>query len=521
MKSKSFDDHIKDPVVSEHPLLQGYKTLDSFRNLMEKRSMELKAYQESLTADDLRDIFMSNHDSHYKDATFSQREMVYEASSVLHDTLVQFDLPMIPKVNFLRVRDAKTAKNDATRLVSGVVMFDVELTSLTNVRKHATMPVNVIGGEAVPPSVMEVDGQLYVVAQDAFDFIIERITSYELPELRTMFEPPMTAEEREQAVALRNAMGWQPRRNDGYLMQPTEKQRLRNYTTPSRTAVKSTPPGFKAVLAELEDAEKNGDDTFPRTWEYIRRNYIMNHVNTASKDAWMPHLMNKGFVINPYGPTNRGRKSGAKEAQMSNDIFPPENPEVISALGNFVGHDHQIQQIYEDWTSGDSVDVQDLDEAVAKLEQLYQSAGSTGDLDMARGIGELVQELEAMIPKNPNVQASKQAQGFPEDLLEDPKEELKEEPMEKEIEMEVTDEPEQMEEVIEALLKYYPGTKTPIEREDKVKFNGCGKGKGQRGCIVDVDADNDFLIVRSQGMEYRVKVEDVEPLPGTFKKMYM
>ena len=588
MKPKTFEDHIKDRVVEEHPLLQGYKTLDSFKNYIEKRSQELKLYKESLTSDDLKDIFMSNYDSNYRDDTFSKREMVYEASRVLHDTLCQFNLPINPKVSFLNVRDAKKAKNDDTRLVSGVVMFDVQLTSLSNVRKNATIPVNVISGQAIPPSVMEVDKQLYVVAQDAFDFIIERITAYELPELRTMFEPPLTAEEKEQAVALRNAMGWQERRNDGYLMQPTERHRLRNYTTPQRTAVKSTPPGFDLVLADLEQAEKNGEDTFPRMWEYISRNYIMKHVSNARKDAWMHHLINKGFVLNPYGPTNRGRKSGAKAdqsvldfidsnpdiveeskkfddydaanfilkymghdeeypsyddpklneimdilslyktenkkaQQLGNEIFPPNNPEVISALANFIGHDIGIQQLYEDWTNGDSVPVQDVDNVVDKLEGLYQASSQRGNLEVSSSVAELIKELEVLTPSNKGVYAYKQAQGFPEDVLEkdkDDKEELENEPMEKEIEMEVSGEPEPMEEVLNeienVLQKFYPGTKTPIEPSDKVKFN-----KGQRGCIVDIDAENDFLIVRSQGMEYRVKVDDVEPLPGTFKKMYM
>ena len=88
--------------------------------------------------------------------------------------------------------------------------------------------------------------------------------------------------------------------------------------------------------------------------------------------------------------------------------------------------------------------------------------------------------------------------------------------MEKEVDMEVSGPPTDMEEVIEAIIKNYPGTRTPIEPEDNVKFN-----KNQRGCIVEVDAENDFLIVKSKGQEFRVKVDDVEPLPGTFKKMYM
>ena len=408
---KTFDDHMENKVVAEHPLLKGYQQLPTFKAFVEKRARELLAYQESLTPDDLKDIFSTNVGGGPDTYALDLRSAVYAASRVLNETLTQFDLPLFPKVAYLNVRDAKYARDDNTNIVAGVVMFDIELVSLTGVRKHATVPVNVYGGQVVPPSVMEVDNRLYVVSQDAFDHIIGRITSYELPELRTMFEPPLDRDEREAAVGMLNDMGWQPRKNQGYLMQPTKSDRG------SRKAKKVTPDGFDMVVKDLEAAEEAGDDTFPRQWNYVLRHYILEHVSTASKDAWMQHLVNKGFVINPYGQ-NRGRKSGSNEL--------------------------------------------------------------------------------------------KQAQSFPEEIKD------LGEPMEKEVDMEVSGPPTDMEEVIEAIIRNYPGTRTPIEPEDNVKFN-----KGQRGCIVEVDAENDFLIVKSQGQEYRVKVDEVEPLPGTFKKMYM
>jgi hypothetical protein len=62
----------------------------------------------------------------------------------------------------------------------------------------------------------------------------------------------------------------------------------------------------------------------------------------------------------------------------------------------------------------------------------------------------------------------------------------------------------------------YPGTKTPIEEGDSIKFMG---NEGMiRGNVLEIQ--DPYLIVKSKGVEYRVMAEDVQPLPKTFKKMY-
>ena len=67
--------------------------------------------------------------------------------------------------------------------------------------------------------------------------------------------------------------------------------------------------------------------------------------------------------------------------------------------------------------------------------------------------------------------------------------------------------------------KMYNGTKMPIELNDAIKFKG--KDNTIRGQIVELDPESDVLIVKSKGLEYRVKVEDIEPMPSTFKKMWV
>ena len=100
---------------------------------------------------------------------------------------------------------------------------------------------------------------------------------------------------------------------------------------------------------------------------------------------------------------------------------------------------------------------------------------------------------------------------------------------EKEVEMEVDQEgiEQLLDEEPEALghgpkgPKMYPETKTPIESGDGVKVKKGPGGQGFQGTIVEVDEDGDYLIIKSKGMEYRVTVDDIEPVPSTFKKMYM
>jgi len=75
-----------------------------------------------------------------------------------------------------------------------------------------------------------------------------------------------------------------------------------------------TPPGYDVVLGDMVEAEEQGLDSFPREYAHVEQNYILRRLHTCSKDHWFPHLLNDGFVLNPYGP-NRGRP-GNPDAQQ-------------------------------------------------------------------------------------------------------------------------------------------------------------------------------------------------------------
>ena len=399
----TFDDLMKDKVVSEHPLLKGYHKLQKRREAQAYPAHGLQEGQDSIDNGSLNDIFSMRDAPPETRGVTSMRDLVFEASKGLHAVLSQFILPISPKVSYNNVRDVKYARDSQTDIREGLVLFNVQFISKSGVRKEAVVPVKVMRGEALPPSVMEIEGRLYTVSQDSLDMVLERVTSYELPELRGMYDAPLNPQEKALAVGLRDYEGPLPRDNN------------QDYTTKVKHAAigtAATPAGFPAVMKDIEEAEKRGLDTFPRPWIYLLRNYILNHVSVASRDAWEPHLINKSIAINPYG-NNRGRRA-------------------------------QVMDMGED-----------------------------------------------------------------------------EEMMGKEVDLEVSAPPMDMEEVIEEVIQQmYPGTRTPIESGDGVKFGGPKKDK-MRGNIVEVNPDNATLIIKSKGMEYRVKVEEIEPMPSTFKKMYM
>jgi len=164
-------------------------------------------------------------------------------------------------------------------------------------------------------------------------------------------------------------------------------------THKARTASMGTaiPAGYEKVKSLMDKAQEEDKDTFPRSWIHVLRNYILEVVSTASQDAWATHLVNDGYVLNPYGNNNRGRDKTA--------------------------------QVEGEW---------------------------------------------------------------------------------------------QEDEVTNA--SFYPDTKTPIEVGDTVKF--LAFGGPVRGNIVEINAEGGNVIIGSKGYEYRVAIEDIQPLPSTFKKMW-
>lgn len=472
----TFDELMKKEHVANHPIFNKSRKV---------------AQESSLDKTDLNDLLSQaiNPNQQTQNEGTNLRGLVFAASRAIEDTLAQFILPIAPRVAYNKTSDLKYARGDQSKIIEGTVLFNINFISESGVKKHATTAVRVVNGQATPPSIVNIDERAYVFSQDTMDEVLNRVTSYELLELRQEFEPPLNKQDREVAVALRNSIGWRARHlMDGYLCQPNTKSKT------SATGVKGVPRGFKEAVDAMKEAEKAGEDTFPRSWVYVLHNYILPQVNTASKDSWEPHLINAGFCYNPMG-MNRGRAVNAQVMDGGAIDIPDPGLYVVDADEKIEGNIKVYDFYFSDGTNV----------------QFDQNSGQSlfaegGGKSQEMSINDVPEEYTSLMTQT--IQADKQAQGLDLDLdkFEDEGE------LDKDIEMEVSDEPV---EVAELLQKMYPGTRTPMEREDQVKFHG------GRGRIIDIDPDNDYIIIGHKGIEYRVKVDEIEPLPSTFKKMYM
>lgn len=295
----SFYDKI-DKKFQDHPLLKGYKNFPEIRENLVKYAQELSEL-------DLSDAFTMKNKIEKRDL----RTMVFEASKSINDLFSGFDLPIFPKISLNNAKEVTYSRHNASEVAEGIIDFNVELVAKSGVKKTARIPVVICEGEIVPPSIMSVDGSIYLISQDSINEILERITAYQLEPLRkNMFAPPLNRAEKEIAVQVRNELGWQAIERDN-------KRYMQQRTSSDKEAVKSTPAGFELVVKEMKEAQEKLEDTFPRPYAYIERNYILKHVSMASKNNWEPHLINLGLCINTWGkaPSSRAVVTANKKAQ--------------------------------------------------------------------------------------------------------------------------------------------------------------------------------------------------------------
>lgn len=308
-----FEDLIKDPKVANHPLLDGYHNQKSIGEYLSRDE-----FSDELSGMFAREIAGPE--------TKGLRDFALEASTVLQDTLNQFDYPMAPIVRYMKHSDVKHSKVDPDNVVSGRFDYDVTFRTIKGQKRNATIPVHVNKGEIISPSILYVEGRKEVISQYVIDQLLDKVSFYQLPQIREQFDAPLSRQERENAASIRNDMGWRETKSEpmSYMTRRLHKrsrpvqrtrpmQRKRALRPP---LIKSTGPvmnaAYKAVLDEMKTAENEGRDTFPRNYDYILRNYILNHVSVANKDQWMIPLINDGYCLNPYGVNVRVKRAGVK-----------------------------------------------------------------------------------------------------------------------------------------------------------------------------------------------------------------
>lgn len=486
-----YEDLIKKTYVANHPLIGGKRELARERavqRLMAQAREKPDLYDDFSQAAEENEDLLDGGDQKLS-------TLVYKASLAVQELLGQFNFPLMPKLSYLNAYKVKRAAVNEDKVVSAEIRLEARIETLTGAIRHLEVPVHVVKGSIIPPSVVYYDGKECLLTQTFVDNMIHSATSYALDPLQPGWHhAPMSKEELGYTIDVRNERGYQPRENYmnylnykkmskrrkgqefdreftteefdksqneikayfeeeydisnfdlllnairvfdkdylvsvtydivtpesaedndlaeyGFEMKPTlvsgwdavsyaegmdhegadwwySVDPDHNYQTGEETShathIKNadgssldaetdklfdlaineslglplnelrgliedegdkidillkntpdprqmklfgkrrralrggTPSGWQQVVDLMEKAKKDGTDTFPRAYDYLLKTYILEVVNTASKDAWETHLINAGWAYNPHAQ-NRGRHS-ASRANVSKDM---------------------------------------------------------------------------------------------------------------------------------------------------------------------------------------------------------
>jgi hypothetical protein len=314
-----FEDLFKKDHIKNHPLLSGYKNAHKVREALDKHAQEIEE-------DDLMDEFSQQNMKNPKGPNPQDKapqDVIASAFNSVRDMIGQFEWPITPKVSFNNFKDVKKAVNDEHRIVSGIVIFNVDLKTKTGVRVQATVPVTISRGQAIPPSTFDHNGSTYIFAQSAINDIVKGKTIYKLDQMRDMYSAPFMKEDRQQAVESRNRAGWQPVEHDSRKQRQVRMSRF-----------KGIPVAYEAVKKEMDKALEEGTASFPQQYVDVLQNFVLNHVNVAEYDQWYPALVNDGYVLNQYGKgVNRGRCVKAQMEEVEEyDLLTDDSEEDIGGV---------------------------------------------------------------------------------------------------------------------------------------------------------------------------------------------
>jgi hypothetical protein len=491
-----FDKLMKDPRVAGHPLL---------KNSMKKWS--------DSEFHGLNDMFSSNN-PYKRESKKDLTNLVKDATLAVQDMLDQFDTPMMPQIRFLNHRDTKYARNDETRVVSSVLSFDVEFMTLTGVKRVASVPVTVRESEVIPPSIMYVNGAAEVISQGVIDGIIGRATSYALPSVREGYEPLLNGPEREMAVKVRNERGWVENGTayKNYLMRKNMKRKKSQDFGPDDDWTKEAYDFFIEDLAydamnRIEKTLKSDDDL--KTVSDVL-NWMVKNDTLLESNIQNQIVSHKGTMQAIERFSSNFKDDSVKDNYSDEDYYAAVIADVKSKMSKLNKNSNKkkagmpvpsaYQLVMEDMKKAEKEGKDSFPRAFHHILRNYilnHVATAYKDQWMIP----LINDGYCLNPYGTNIRV-KSAKTWKD--LERSK---KAQELEKEVELEVTDKPVDMGE------QFYPGTKTPIEISDSVKFGD------KKGTVVELMGEH--VIVKSKGMEYRVPTEEIEPLPSTFRKMYM
>jgi hypothetical protein len=360
--------------VKNHPWFQDMGTrVEGMRQALQKKSDAEFS---------LHDVFSEKRQVGLKSGDRTLNAYIQEAAITAREALNSFDFPIRPEIAYNNSRRVKFASHDPSQVVEAEILFNVRIATVSGVFKTATLPLKVISGMVVPPSVIVYDGRFKTLGQAVVDEIVQRHTSYSLQPMRGMFSPPMTYQELETAVAAKNEMGYQPRE-----FTPESKGVRR---TNSRHLQGETPEGDKdAGLGNMVDWA--GDQV--AGWRDKQRNKF--------NESGLGKLWNYG-VQGPYEPNYHMRqrnqekydkiqKNAPAEEVDYGGPLPPVPEELTVDSGDIIPEDDGMSWMDdEDESAVPSRSVarkrSEMDPEVSRWYKMYQAAGNSPEdaIDMAK-----------------------------------------------------------------------------------------------------------------------------------------
>jgi hypothetical protein len=311
------EDLLKKKHVANHPLIKSLRKKHA-DSVGKQRAIAQTYAPPDVEDDGLSDMFSQKMEEEEQGLDGGDQKLstlIYKASEVVRDLLDQFNFPYPPTLKYLNSYKVKRAATDEDKVVDAEIRIEAKIETPTSARRYLEIPVHVVRGSIVPPSVVYFDGREKLLTQGLVDHILHTATAWAVEPIRDNWASPMIDKhELSPYVDMKNEMGYQPREYDEGYMTPKKSQN-------HKEAIKAgVPSGWDTVIELLEKAQEDGTDTFPRAYHYILRNYILEVLPCVDNNHWEIALVNAGWVLNPYG-NNRGRKTVAsKQAQELEDF---------------------------------------------------------------------------------------------------------------------------------------------------------------------------------------------------------
>lgn len=241
-----YEDLIKKPYVANHPLIGGKRELARERavqRLMAQAREKPDLYDDFSQAAEENEDLLDGGDQKLS-------TLVYKASLAVQELLGQFNFPLMPKISYLNAYKVKRAAVNEDKVVSAEIRLEARIETLTGAIRHLEVPVHVVKGSIIPPSVVYYDGKECLLTQTFVDNMIHSATSYALDPLQSGWHhAPMSKEELGYTIDVRNERGYQPRENPiGYL----------NYKRSSRKRAQELDSDPIEVFIDLVNTGKYG-----------------------------------------------------------------------------------------------------------------------------------------------------------------------------------------------------------------------------------------------------------------------